>query len=124
MALRRKYSAEFRFEAVRLMKQRMAAGESLSRVGQELNIKADILRVWAKEIESAPDGATPQEVFPGKGKYRSYTPKIGGSGGASSETDAESPDEELKRLRRENDLLRRERDFLKKAAAFFAKESQ
>lgn len=120
MAVRRKYSAEFRFEAVRLMKQRIAAGESLSRVGEELNIKADILRVWAREIEAAPDGATPQQVFPGKGKYRSYTPRVSASG----EIDAESPDEELRRLRRENDLLRRERDFLKKAAAFFAKESQ
>lgn len=120
MTVRRKYSAEFRFEAVRLMKQRIAAGESLSRVGEELNIKPDILRVWAKEIEAAPSGAAPQEVFPGKGKYRSYTPKVG----TSSEIDAESPDQELKRLRRENDLLRRERDFLKKAAAFFAKESQ
>ncbi|HUQ47918.1 MAG TPA: transposase [Gemmatimonadaceae bacterium] len=123
MAVRRKYSAEFRFEAVRLMRQRIAAGESLSRVGEELNIKPDILRLWSKEIDAAPDGATPQEVFPGKGKYRSYTPKIGASS-ASSEIDAESPAEELKRLRRENDLLRRERDFLKKAAAFFAKESQ
>jgi transposase len=120
MSVRRKYSPEFRFEAVRLMKQRMAAGESISRVGEELNIKADILRVWAKEIEAAPEGASPQEVFPGKGKYRSYTPKLR----PSSEVDAESPDQELKRLRRENDLLRRERDFLKKAAAFFAKESQ
>jgi transposase len=33
-------------------------------------------------------------------------------------------DEELARLRRENERLRMERDFLKKAAAFFAKESQ
>lgn len=120
MSVRRKYSAEFRFEAVRLMKQRMAAGESLSRVGQELNVKGDLIRFWAREIEAAPAGATPQEVFPGKGKYRNYTPKKI----ESSEIDAETPDQELKRLRRENDLLRRERDFLKKAAAFFAKESQ
>jgi len=32
--------------------------------------------------------------------------------------------EELKRLRRENEILRMERDFLKKAAAFFAKENK
>lgn len=120
MSVRRKFSAEFRFEAVRLMKQRMAAGESLNRVGQELDLKPDILRFWAREIEAAPAGAAPQEVFPGKGRYRNYKPKLV----ASSEIDAESPDQELKRLRRENDLLRRERDFLKKAAAFFAKESQ
>ena len=120
MSVRRKYSPEFRFEAVRLMKQRMASGESLNRVGQELDLKPDLLYRWQKEIEAAPEGASPQEVFPGKGKNRNYTPKVV----ASREVDAESPDQELKRLRRENDLLRRERDFLKKAAAFFAKESQ
>ena len=36
----------------------------------------------------------------------------------------ETPEEELKRLRKENDQLRMERDFLKKATAFFAKESK
>ena len=116
----RRFSAEYRFEAVRLMKQRMAAGASLMRVAKELNIKPDVIRRWAQEIEAAPDGASPSEVFPGKGKYRTYTPKQV----ESTEVDGESPAEELKRLRRENDLLRRERDFLKKAAAFFAKESQ
>ena len=40
-------------------------------------------------------------------------------GGAVSPTEAE----ELRRLRRENELLRQERDFLKKAAAYFAKPS-
>jgi transposase len=32
--------------------------------------------------------------------------------------------EELRRLRRENELLRQEREFLKKAAAYFANPSQ
>ena len=124
MASRRKFSAEFRINAVRLLKQRIAAGDSLSRVGQELNIKADILRRWAKEIATAPEGVSPQEIFPGKGNYRKYEPREIESNGVSSEIDGESPEQELKRLRRENDLLRRERDFLKKAAAFFAKELQ
>ena len=35
-----------------------------------------------------------------------------------------SAEQELARLRRENERLRQERDFLKKAAAFFAKESR
>ena len=34
-----------------------------------------------------------------------------------------SVDEEVKKLRKENDLLKRELEFLKKAAAYFAKES-
>lgn len=35
----------------------------------------------------------------------------------------EDKEEELARLRRENELLRQERDLLKKATAFFAKET-
>ena len=120
MTAKRKFSAEFRVEAVRLLKQRIAAGESLARVARELDIGPDLLRFWAKEVAVAPDGATPQQIFPGKGRSRNYTPKEI----ESTEADGESADQELKRLRRENDLLRRERDFLKKAAAFFAKESQ
>jgi transposase len=37
---------------------------------------------------------------------------------------AESLADEVKRLRKENDLLRQERDILKKAVAYFAKEQQ
>jgi len=36
----------------------------------------------------------------------------------------ETPEEELHRLRRENNVLQMERDILKKATAFFAKESR
>jgi len=32
--------------------------------------------------------------------------------------------DELTRLKRENEMLRKERDFLKRAAAFFTRESQ
>ena len=35
----------------------------------------------------------------------------------------ETPEDELKRLRRENARLKQEREILKKAAAFFAKEN-
>lgn len=35
----------------------------------------------------------------------------------------EAPDEELKRLRRENAVLRQEREILKKATAFFVSET-
>lgn len=35
----------------------------------------------------------------------------------------ESPEEEIKRLKRENHLLKMERDILKKATAYFAKET-
>jgi transposase len=35
----------------------------------------------------------------------------------------ETPEEELKRLRRENAQLKRDKEILKKATAFFAKEN-
>jgi transposase len=36
----------------------------------------------------------------------------------------ETPEQELRRLRRENAILRQEREFAKKVAAYFAKESR
>ena len=43
-------------------------------------------------------------------------------GSQISGTTAETPELELRRLRRENTQLRQERDILKKATAFFARE--
>lgn len=120
MVPKRKFSAEFRVQAVRLMRERMAAGVSLQRVGEELEIDPERIRHWARDIDAAPADATPEQIFPGSGQSRSYKPRPI----QREEIGPESPEQELKRLRRENDLLRRERDFLKKAAAFFAKESQ
>jgi len=42
---------------------------------------------------------------------------------ASSTSVNQSPEEELKRLRKENNRLKQERDILKKAAAYFANET-
>jgi len=121
MARQRKYSAEFRVQAVRLMKERVAAGVTLQRIGEELDIDSGLIWAWAREVDAAPAGAAPEELFPGRGKRRSYTRQ---EIRPPEEIGPETPDQELKRLRRENERLRQERDFLKKAAAFFAKESQ
>jgi transposase-like protein len=121
MVRHRKFSAEFRVQAVRLLKDRVASGDTVERVAQEIDVRPTLLWAWAREVEAAPEGTAPEEIFPGTGKRRSYTrlkPSPGDQAGP------ESPEEELKRLRRENERLRQERDFLKKAAAFFAKESQ
>ena len=110
----------FKVEAVRVMHERLAAGLTLQRISEELDVKPDQLRVWAKQVAGAPPGASAEEIFPGAGRRRrfesvdSLVPPAG----------TESPEAELRRLRRENERLRLERDFLKKAAAFFAKESQ
>lgn len=121
MVPKRGFSAQFRVQAVRLMKERMAAGVSLQRVGQELEINPERIRRWAGVIDAAPADAAPEQIFPGKGRSRSYQPR---QIQREEEIGPESPEQELKRLRRENERLRQERDFLKKAAAFFAKESR
>jgi len=121
MVKRRQYSAEFRVQAVRVLKERLAAGDSIRRVGKELEIKPDLLWSWAREIDQAPAGTTAEEIFPGFGRKRSYVRQ---DIKREEPIAPESAEQELKRLRREVERLRQERDFLKKAAAFFAKESQ
>ena len=93
---KRTFTAEFKAEAVALLARRQAAGETLAAVARELELSPDQLRAWERQQRgpSAPSRA--------------------------GETEAE----ELKRLRRENEVLRQEREFLKKATAFFAKESR
>ena len=83
-------------EAVRLHTEK---GVTVARVSKDLGISPHLLCRWKKQIQN--DGVV---VFPGKGHLK-------------------PEDEELRRLRRENELLRQERDILKKAAAFFAKET-
>jgi len=101
---RRAFSAEFKVEAVRLLRERRAAGVSLAQVGRELDVRPDLLRAWARQVEQCA-GAAVRDVFPGPGQLP-------------------SAEAEVRRLQRENAVLRQERDFLKKAAAFFAKESR
>jgi transposase len=93
MGKRRSFPPEFKAEAVRLV---LESGRPLSQVARELGVRPDQLRHWKQEFTRAKDTSPP----PG-----------------------ETPEQELRRLRRELAVLRQERDFLKKAAAFFAKES-
>lgn len=93
MGAKRRFSREFKIEAV----QRVLEGRRASEVASELGINAEVLRRWKHDLGTA--GA---KAFPGHGR-----PK--------------AENEELVALRRENARLREERDFLKKAAAYFAK---
>ena len=116
----RRHSPAFKVEAVRLMHERLATGLTLQRVSEELEIGPDMLRQWAKQVAAAPNGAAPEVIFPGHGKRRGYQETLT----PLPEPRPLTPEQELARLRRENERLRQERDFLKKAAAFFAKESR
>lgn len=96
---RRKHSAEFKLEAVRLA---TGGGKAVAEVAQSLGVRADLLYKWLRE----------------------FAPKK--SDGASSLGGAKitSQDEEIRRLRVELRVVREERDVLKKATAFFARASQ
>lgn len=96
-ASRRRFSREFKVEAVRRV---VDEGRPLAQVARELDISASILRRWKQRFEE-----DPVEAFPGNGRMKAEA-------------------EELRRLRREVVRLRQERDFLKKTAAFFARESR
>jgi transposase len=127
-AARRRHTPEFKLEAVRLMRERLAAGVTLQRVSEELEIGPDLLRVWGKEVDAAPEGASAKEIFPGHGRRRLAARGATDNDGAGAKPERPSrplsAEAELAQLRRENERLRQERDFLKKAAAFFAKESR
>ena len=93
---RRKFTREFKLEAVRLIRDR---GVSYARAAQDLGVHQSVLRNWVKAFAD-----DPQHAFPGHGQMK--------------------PEQlEIARLRREVTRLKAERDILKKAAAYFAKES-
>jgi len=96
MVTRRKFSREFKLEAVRLVKER---GVAVTQAARDLGVHENVLRKWVKELV-----ADAQHAFPGGGNMK---PEMA----------------ELARLRKENARLKMERDILKKAAAYFAKES-
>jgi len=98
---KRKFSKEFKLEAVRLA---TASDKPLAQVARELGILPNLLRNWRRQVEDR-TGQPAADVFPGHG----HLP---------------STDDELRRLRREVETLRQERDFLKKTAAYFASESR
>jgi len=93
---RRHYDREFKIESVRLAKER----GNVSAVARNLGIEANMLHRWKKEL--AEDS---EHAFPGFGRLK-------------------PPDEELRRLNRENKRIKEERDILKKALAIFSKHPE
>ena len=91
---RRRFSREFKVEAVRLVRER---GVSVAQAGRDLDVHENVLRKWVKEF-----GSDPAQAFPGQMKPEQL---------------------EIEQLRREVNKLKAERDILKKAAAFFAREA-
>jgi transposase len=94
MAKRKKYSDEFKREAVGLIRQ---PGTKVTQVAAEIGVSAAHLFRWRRELDRA--GV---KAFPGSGVAR---------------------DQEMLALKRELAKVTKERDFLRDAAAFFARES-
>jgi len=93
---RRKFTAEYKAEVVRLV---LDGGKTIGQVARDFGLTEAAVRQWVK-----------------RGGVDA------GGGGAGALTPAERA--ELVALRREARQLRMEREILKKAAAFFVKESQ
>ena len=95
MVPRRRFSAEYKREAVAMLD---APGVSVKQIAIELGIGATVLGRWRREVrqESA-------QAFPGHGRPR---------------------EQELVLLRRELAWVSKERDFLREAATCFARASR
>lgn len=84
---RRKFSREFKLEAVRLVRER---GVAVAQTARDLDVHENVLRKWVEEF-----AADPEYAFPGHGQMR--------------------PEQlEIDRLHREVAKLKTERDILKK----------
>ncbi len=94
MAQRRRFSAEYKREAVEML---ASPGVSVSQIAAELGIGANVLGRWRRELHREST-----QAFVGNGRPR---------------------DEELVQLRRELSRVTKERDFLREAATFFARAS-
>ena len=93
---RRKYTKEFKLEAIELAKTRGNAAE----VARNLGINSNLLYRWMSEYKADQDHA-----FPGLGNLK-------------------GPDDELRQLRKQLADVQEERDILKKALAIFSKKDQ
>ncbi|BCL79035.1 transposase [Ktedonobacteria bacterium brp13] len=87
------YTKEFKQQAVTLFE---TSGKSKTQIARDLGISDSALSKWCKEFR-----VRGNEAFPGKGHQTTI-------------------EEEMKRLKRENEILRQERDILKKAMSIFA----
>jgi transposase len=92
---RKQYTAEFKREAVRLVTE---GGLSMAQVARDLGLDDNLVSRWKREAQE-----NGQRAFPSQGHPQ---------------------DEELARLRRENEVLRQEREVLKKAISIFSQAAR
>ena len=91
----KRYDKEFKIETIRLASE---PGNTQAGIERDLGIGQGVISRWKRQLRK--DG---EHAFPGKGRLK-------------------APDEEMRRIKRENERLRRERDILKKAVAIFSED--
>ena len=93
--MRKRIDKEFKTEAVRLASE---PGNTQAGIERDLGISQGLISRWKRELL-----VNGEQAFTGKGHLK-------------------PDDDELRRLKRENERLRRERDILKKAVAIFSED--
>lgn len=97
--IRRKYSKEFKLEAIRIYEN----GErSAAEVERELGMTAGLLWKWKRDLDQQPHK---EDAFRGQGKR----------------TEAE---ERIRQLERENALLKQDKEILKKVLQMYSKDDR
>ena len=96
MRKQRRFNAEFKIEAVRLM---TASGKAVAEIAADLGVNANTLYRWRQEL-----GEAGEQAFPGKGRLK-------------------ADDQYIRQLERELRIVKQERDILKKAVSIFSKGS-
>ncbi|MDB5034109.1 MAG: hypothetical protein JWQ98_1350 [Chlorobi bacterium] len=91
---RQSYTQEFRDEAVRLT---VTSGKSVAQIARDLGLGSHRLYEWRR-----------------KARYAHRLPVA----------ESETPEQQIKRLQKEDELLKQERDILKKAVGYFAQPPQ
>ena len=93
---RRKYTREFKLEAVQLA---LSRNGNVSEVARNLDVNPNMLNRWIREYQT-----DSQYAFPGLGKLK-------------------EPDEEIRKLKKELADTKMERDILKKALSIFSRQN-
>jgi len=96
---RKKYTKEFKLEAIRMYEN---SERTASEIERELGITKGLLSRWKQQYEGV---SRKEEVFPGNGKMM--------------DTDAR-----IRQLERENIQLRQDKEILKKVLEMFSKDGK
>ena len=97
MGERRRFTREFKLEAVR---QVVGEGRTQKAVAEDLGVNVNLLGRWVKQLRT-----DPEQAVPGQGNLKDR-------------------DKEFEDLRRENARLKGELSFLKKVSGYFAKNQR